>query len=366
MSTALENGKASYTYHIDFLTYYSPRTNPDNESEDDTLTIRCPDGEQSQARIFKVTRQSLARSPTFAKFFDSPYFLPYSEMLVSFMNDPAAVFDIVKRYLEQGPELFDLTVLSVHIHRRYKTLERTVVLLRLCRMAHNMGLWYLHDMAFEILIDGNRFITASMLPTLASLVFASKANYDQHLKEWCLLHAGNHFAALKDSAEWGHCLVVCEEDLRREWVLMAKQNEEILNKLDGQADDEELEGMIHKMSLRERRRAVSVLEDNQPKVKSFEELMAEAPKGEEEESDSDDWEDVTTIGSPIPGEENRTSTNVKGGTIWGANAGAVYTLPKSSNAKARLVMGIDNGFLKVSGEPKKAKGKKSRILSMLH
>ncbi|KAL9127945.1 MAG: hypothetical protein Q9217_003281 [Psora testacea] len=344
-------------------------TNPDNESDDDTITIRCPDGEESQARIFKVNRRTLSRSPTFAKFFESAYYLPHSEMLVSFMNDPAAVFDIVKRYLEQGPELFDLAILSIHVHRRYMTLERTVVLVRLCRMSHNMGLWYLHDMAFEILVDANHLLTASMLPTIASLIFASKANYDRHLKEWCLLHAGHHFAALKDSAEWAHCLAVSEEELRTEWKTMVKQNEEILNTLEEVADDGVLEGIIHRMSLQEQRLAISVIEGNQPRIKSFGEgLMTEAPRNLELESDLDEWEDVTAIGSPATGEENRTSTNTKTRAMLSTN-GRTPSLLRSSNAetaKARLVMGIDDGYVRKSTEVRRAKGRRSRILSILH
>ena len=144
------------------------------------------------------------------------------------MNDPAAVLDIVIRYLDQGPELFDTTTLRVYIYRHYTTLARIVVMVRLCKVANNLGLWYLHEMAFGILEDGSRDITAHMLPTVANLVFAVKANQHTCVKEWCLGHIGHHFLDLKDDENWSRCLTVSEEELSLQWNKMIQQNADII------------------------------------------------------------------------------------------------------------------------------------------
>ncbi|KAL9101828.1 MAG: hypothetical protein Q9163_002953 [Psora crenata] len=343
------------------------RINPANEHENDTLTIRCPDGEQPRARIFKIRRQTLARSPTFAKFFSSAYYLPNSDMLVSFMNDPAAVFDIVKRYLEQGPELFDSTRLRVHVLRRYKALERTVVLIRLCRMADNMGLWYLHQMALKILVDENCSITAPMLPTIASLIFASEANYCHHLREWCLLQASHHFATLKDTGDWARSLATSDDELRKGWKIMVDQHKLEPGMLEDKVDGEVLEGRVHRITLQEYRRAISTTTGTEPTEKTPNYLKNEAPRMEAE-SDLEDWEDITAIGTPSLDEEDATSTETKTGPMLDTTA-SISALRRTANAetaKARLVMGIDNGFRSGSNEGRKAKGRKSRIISMLH
>ena len=366
--TSVKTGRASCTKHVGFLTLCCPRANADDEPEDDILTIRCPDDEASQVKIFKISRQTLARSPIFNKFFESAYYLPDTEMLMSFINEPAGVFDIVQRYLEQGPELFDTAILSVYVHTRYTTLKRTIVLVRLCKMAQNMGLWCLHDMALEALLEGSRFITATMLPTIAGLIFARKANYDHQLKEWCLLHAGQNFSTLKHSVEWAKCLDVCENELRTEWERTVKQNEEILKTLEDDAGDGVLEGMIHGMSPLDQRKAISAIVNSQSERNPLQEVLTEVPKRKSVDSDMEEWEDITAIDSPALGEEDGTVKDAKARSILGSagSSPSVQRSPRAETAKARLVMGIDAGFGKGSWEVRKTQGRKSRILSILH
>ena len=153
-----------------------------------------------------------------------------------------------------------------------------------------------------------------------------------------------------------------------EWTKMVDQNTEILKSLDDEADDKTLEGMIQRMSLQEQRNAISVIEGTQPNVKTVKELMNDTPRKENEDSDLDDWEDITAIGSPTQGEDDQSSTDMKSLAVLDTMSSAASS-PRSSGAetaKARRVMGINSGFGRPSVEVVKVKGRKSRIRSMLH
>ena len=186
-------------------------------------------------------------------------------MLISFMNDPASVFDVIKRYLEEGPDRFDSTTLRVYMYRHWATVDRIVVLVRLCRMARNMGLWTLHGMVHDILVDENRFITAPMLPMLATFIFANRSFYDQSLKDWCIAHIGHHFLELKDYQPWSNALQVCEDSLTTEWNKMLQQNEDIIFTLENHLGEDVLEKKIHRLSYREQDLAIAVLSDRRYK-----------------------------------------------------------------------------------------------------
>lgn len=393
---------------VPLTSYVLPRpSSPSLDTED--ITIRCPDGASSAGpRIFKIARSALARSPHFRKFFDSSSYRPHCSMLITFMRDPASVFDFVKRYLEEGPERFNLTILRVQVYYRYQTLERNMVLVRLCRMAHHMDLWHLHDMAYEALVEGNRCIYSSMMPTLAGLIFASREAYNSQLKDWCLMHVSHHFMGLRDNMEWIRCLETCEEELRAEWIRIASQCMKVLAIVEDERkimpEDREavLEDTIGRMSTLAADRAISVLSERQslstrpsspavtitpnttqPSMASDREfkgftqdftqdfsqdftLLAstpaeptESPKGER--ADQDDWEEVTPPTPPtkeedVPPSPSSASTSVSDRTILGtAIVSRGLSIHKRSHseetAKARQVMGIDKHGVNVELSP---------------
>ena len=377
--------------------------------DDEEITIRCPDGPSSAGpRIFEITRSALARSPHFRKFLESSSYQPHCSMLITFMRDPASVFDFVKRYLEEGPERFNLTVLRIHVNYRYQPLERLMVLVQLCRMAHHMGLWYLHDMAYEALVEGNRCIYLSMLPTLAGLIFASREAYNSQLKDWCLMHISHHFMRLRDNVEWIRCLETCEEELRAEWIRIASQCMRVLaivqdeRKMMPEDREAVLEDTIGRMSTLAADRAISVLSERQslssrptspavtitpnttqPSTASDREfkgftqdftqdfsqdftLLAstpaepiESPKGEK--ADQDDWEEVSppippTKEEDVPPSPSSASTSESDKTILGTAivSKGISTHKRSHSeetAKARQVMGIDKHGVNVEVSP---------------
>ena len=356
---------------------------------DDIITIRCSNGATVEPFIFRIAKSALDRSPTFTAFFNSEYYVPNCDMLISFMIDPAAVFDIVKRYLVEGPDTFDLTTLRVHLYRRYNTMERETVLVRLCRMAHNMGLGYLHEMAYDILIDENRFITAPMLPTLAGLIFGSRQNYHEKIKDWCLLHIGHHFLELKTSRQWANCLRVSEQCLSIEWGKMVEQNEEILFTLGNYSDEKILESRIHRMSFQDQDRAISVMGEKKAQDDNTADELARSTMLKKDRVDDnnleEEWEDVDTPSSganvatrlsksnsgTTEDEDDATTlgareTSSNDGTNGSTAAGPERRSP-TENAKARQIMGIDAGGMspQLGKECKKLRRKRGKIEKIL-
>ena len=228
--------------------------------------MKCPNGDTVDPMIFKISSKTLARAPRFRAFFKSAYYAWGSNTLITFLNDPAAVWDIIQRYLERGPDLFDMIALRVYIHKRYTPLESTVVVVRLGRMAHNMGLWYLHDMSYEILIDGNRIVTTSLHSILAPLVFGTRSFFPQQTKDWCLVQIGQFCNDLKTSSDWTKCLPKCSDELRKVWQNMLVDNHRIRSALDNSSNDSVIEGMVKRMPYQDQDRAISVISSYPPRT----------------------------------------------------------------------------------------------------
>ena len=318
--------------------------------------------------MFKARRRDLERSPTLRTFFTTAHYTPNCDFLISFTQDPAAVFAIVNRYLEQGPEIFDATRLKVDVYRKYKTNDRIIVLIRLCRLAHSLGLWYLREMAYNILVDGNRFIEVAFIPTLASIIFNGIANHHHTIEDWFWVHASHYFLELQESDEWAKSLQMCDV-LRQHWEKMVKQNMEVINTFESEPDDSEvLPNMIHRMSSKERDRAISLLGEKQALNEAASRSLANQKKGpismiptkkKANGSDSDSWEDISTPSPVTNGKETKDEKPLSEPRTSLSRSNSAET------AKARQVMGIDkpdgNGLAK-----KKEKGRKSRIMFPRH
>jgi len=204
--------------HYEYLTFIHYR---ENEDDDDMLSIRCPGAEDGGNATFHMKRSVLMRSPTFAKFFNSEHYLPNCDMLIAFVNDPATCFEIAKRYLEDGPDNFNRNTLRVYISLRSGNGDRIVVLVRLHRLAKNMGLFGLMTMAHAVLTENERFLTPGIINVVTRLIFAIKSNFGRVLKDWCLLHIGRFLIPLSQNEDWPTTLCVCEEEIREEWNKLA-------------------------------------------------------------------------------------------------------------------------------------------------
>ena len=133
------------------------------------------------------------------------------------MNDPAVCFEIVLQYLTEGPEAYDRTRLRVFVTIHYKIVERLLVLIRLHALVHKLDLPNLESMAFDSIIELDRYIKPEHCVTLAGLVFTSKAGFQPVIKRWCLGHVFASFHYLKNNKEWRDLLWLLDVELFMQW-----------------------------------------------------------------------------------------------------------------------------------------------------
>ncbi|KAL8946456.1 MAG: hypothetical protein Q9222_007148, partial [Ikaeria aurantiellina] len=219
-----------------------------NPNADDTITIKCPDREDGAGRIFRCSCSTLRRSPTFAKFFDSPYYLHGCNMNLTFVVDPAVCIDITYRYLEEGPDVFQQTVLRVQLTMRYKLVDRSIILVRLYALAQKLALPGLMDMAFGVLREGEQQLQASDIISLASLVFARTMSFDVKLREWCLTHVQKCLPELKESLTWREVLYKADSELPQRWSMFLEEEIARLRAVNGGVGDGEMHRLIDRMT----------------------------------------------------------------------------------------------------------------------
>ncbi|KAL8825824.1 MAG: hypothetical protein Q9170_007646 [Blastenia crenularia] len=191
------------------------RISPDGE---DIITVKCPDREDGAGRNFEFRRSVLKRSPTLAKFFESPYYLHGCDMRLTFVVDPAVCLEIAYKYLEEGPDVFQQTILRVNLTMRYKLVDRSVILIRLYPLAQKLALPGLMDMAFGVLSEADPQITATECITFSSLIFARMANFDRKLKRWCIDHITRFQPELEHSTIWQNVLYKADRELSERWA----------------------------------------------------------------------------------------------------------------------------------------------------
>ncbi|KAL9600186.1 MAG: hypothetical protein Q9219_003329 [cf. Caloplaca sp. 3 TL-2023] len=237
--------------------------------EDDTIIIKCPDREDGTGRVFEFRHSVLKRSPMFVKFFESPYYLHGCDMRLTFIVDPAVCVDIAYKYLEEGPDLFQPTILRVQLTMRYKLLDRLIILIKLHALAKKLGLPGLMDMAMTVLSEADQQVTASACVTLASLVFAKMASFDRQLKEWCIDHVSRFLAELQKASIWYEVLWKTDSELQQVWARMLEEKR-LLETADeeGVVDDGETHSVVRHHSI------VSTLNEQ-----SFHEVLDRVARG---------------------------------------------------------------------------------------
>ena len=191
-----------------------------------------------------MSRSILSQSPTFAAFFQSPDYLHGSRTLVTFMSDPAACFEIIQQYLTEGPESYTKTRLRVFVTIRYKIMDRLLVLIRLHALTHKLALPALESMAFDSIVELDRYVKPEHCITLASLVFTAKAGFQPSIKSWCLGHVAKSFHILRDNTEWRDLLWLLDVELFMQWEHWMTLNPTISPSPNSSADGRTVEEVI--------------------------------------------------------------------------------------------------------------------------
>jgi hypothetical protein len=311
-------------------------------ADDDIITIKCPDDHHGTSRCFMMKRSSMMRSPAFIEFFRSEHYLHGSKMLLTFVDDPAACFQVLKYYLDEGPDCYTKTRLRVHVTLHYKMIERFVVLGRIYLLAKKLSLGGLMNMAYDAIVDSERCMTAGSSFIMASLVYAREAGFDKPLKDWCLKHIENHFFALYEmEAWWTELADQLEPDLGRHWAQLVEANGCLKGTFEHKTDQAWLERIIHNLAQEGQPSIISVIEERsyaQDVQKILDEVWAEDRNASDEE-----WEEVDRA----PGGSGSTETTGGAASIMSNDMIKRKRDQKTLShlfdecAKARSVMGMD-------------------------
>ena len=314
--------------------------------DDDIIEVVCPDLSNGTGRLFQVKRSTLSRSPTFAEFFKSSHYLEGSNTRITFMIDPAACFHVVHCYLIEGPDKYSKIRLRVHISMSYRIANRFVVLVRLHLLATKLDLPGLADMAYESIIETDRFVDPLCCITVAKFIFAKNAGYDQLLKDWCYKQIGYHFAVLRRILEWIDAMASLDQELSDHWTKLVETDSAIAMALDEEASETSFERAISRMSSDDQERAVSVFEAEDLTFEDFINKIRE----EEDPTFEDEWEDV----EELVGEDDVSIIDTRSRRSLGSPhlerdvfskievpATPPNTLILPGTAKARQVMGLD-------------------------
>ena len=165
-------------------------------------------------------------------------------MRLTFVVDPAICLDIAYKYLEEGPDVFQQTVLRVQLTMRYKLVDRSVILIRLHALAQKLSLPGLMDMAFGILCEGDQQIKAPDCITLSSLIFARTINFDKRLKSWCIGHVTRFLPQLENIAVWQEVLWKSHVELHQRWAQLLEAKRSQLDTVNEGAEDKDMKKII--------------------------------------------------------------------------------------------------------------------------
>lgn len=310
--------------------------------DDDIITIQCPEDHHGTSRCFTMKRSSMMRSPAFIEFFRSEHYLHGSKMLLTFADDPAACFQVLKYYLDEGPDCYTKTRLRVHVTLHYKIIERFVILGRLYLLAKKLSLRGLMNMAYDAIVDSERCMTAGSAFIMASLVYAREAGFDKPLKDWCLKHIGNHFFALYEmEAWWTELADQLEPDLGRHWAHLVEANGCLKGTFEHKSDQVWLERIIHNLAQEGHRSTISVIEEHSY-AKDVQKILDEV-WAEDRNASDEEWEEVDRAAS------GSSSTETTGG-VASIMSNEMIKQTRSQKtlshlfddcAKARSVMGMD-------------------------
>ena len=230
------------------------------EDLDEYISIDCPDMPWGVSRTFEVQRSALMRSPALAEFFTSLDYLPGCKMNLHFMNDPGVCFEVVKAYLEGGPDSYPMLRLKLYITRLTTDADRFMVLIRLHKFAIKLKLTHLKNMVFEVMHELEWEMSAEHCPKIAELVFAHQSSYDHTIKAWTLKHIGHFHKKLSRSNTWAALVPILDPELGHHWATMNDSGIRVLSMIAEEATDEEVADVLSHFSTPAKNSAVSSVE----------------------------------------------------------------------------------------------------------
>lgn len=324
-------------------------------------------------------------------------------MALTFVTDPAICFKIAIQYLEEGPDRYTDSRLSLFLETHFKPVDRFIVLVRLYLTAMRMELAGLFNMCYKIIEDYEYDMTAGFCIVMASLIFAREATYDKRMKVWCLKYIRLYTLDLTQIREWMSLVPRLDGELQHHWAKLLRSNKRVITAVEteriGVMRDEILrDEMMNLPSVDDQHRLSTHVQDRVQDMK-VEEVIQEV-LGEQDESDQE-WEDVESLLRNDAAEAMVADTKMTPCRFSEDKANSVLGLPPSKKkidafvewhnarlkpkeqgqearsdmefngslgspeiAKARAVMGINAQHGKLVGQKKRRFSRK--VYSLLH
>lgn len=283
-------------------------------------------------------------------------------MILTFLSDPAVCFEVLKSYLDVGPDWFTKTHLRAYLLARYKAVDRFLIHARLYLLAKKLALPGLMEIAYGCLEDGERLMKPSHCVPITGLVFGVKSGFDKLIKDWCMKHVGNHFAFLHITKEWNELVPHLEPDFRAQWAKLVHANTAILTAIEEEAKDKALEEMLNQMENSHRRGVVSTIEDSANEM-SVEEAINQVRSESKDEPCNQEWEDIELQTLNEVKAVDGSKGKKKPGTVKTSRRARPWNktrtpVPDTKSAKARELMGITQDEEKKSKKRATAYGKR--------
>lgn len=294
------------------------------------------------SRTFVVQRSALERSPALAEFFGSLDYLPGCKMSLHFMNDPGACFDVVKTYLESGPERYPMQRLKIYITRLTKGADRFMVLIRLHKFAIKLKLIYLENLAFEAIHELEWEMDAAFCPKIAQLVFAHQSSYDDIIKIWILKHIGHFYKKLSRSNTWAALVPILDPELGHHWFTMNICQVQVLSMIAEEATDEAVSDALADFSTPAKTTAVSAIEGpstftsltkSEASTQTDDSSVTEVPKKPEPSSSSEPQVAKTNNVTPKVKKHKRSKAINNNQFIFGMHKESVVTCTPTKRSK---------------------------------
>lgn len=286
------------------------------EEIDEIISIDCPDMPWGVSRTFVVQRSALMRSPALANFFESLDYLAGCKMNLLFMNDPGVCFDVVKSYLESGPDCYPIMRLKVYITRLTTSADRFMVLIRLHKFAIKLKLNHLMVMAFEVMHDLEWEMAADCCPKIAQLVFAHQSPYHDIIKTWTLKHIAHFYKKLSRSNTWTALVPILDPELGEHWASMDVSGVRILSMIAEEATDEAVSDALAHFSTPAKNSAVSAVEGppvstsptkSEASTQSDDSSLTEVPKKPEPSTSREPPVEKTSSATPNKAKKHKRS-----------------------------------------------------------
>lgn len=312
---------------------------------DEIINLKAPDAPEGTGKIIEVKRSSVLRSPALARLINSKHYLDGSDMILTFLYDPAVCLEIARSYLDEGPDRYTKTRLRAYLFSRYNIVDRFRIHCRVYLLAKKLGLPGLMEIAYGCLEDAERLMKPSHCIAVTSLVFGAQSGFDKLIKDWCMKHVRIHLTVLHMERKWNQLLPRLESNFKAQYARLVEDNAAILTAIEEEAEERALEEEMNQIE-RERQAAVVPATERSRSETSVVEITDSVRREHQDDPNGEEWEDIERQTPRDDRAVVRSRKKMKRGKLNNSRASKLQAktrtpMPDTPSAKAREFLGID-------------------------